>query len=214
MNSNFIFLLPIIILGIVYYIYKVNIESKKVYTLDEVMQLGKIGSLQNGTPIFKVFVKEHEYGKQKIINENLSPGYIMHDTVTKVGYKIKNEIFDLPSEVKNERWFKLEAIDPTIEERILVQQEQHFNFKNPTFHGDFQAVISDSGNVYTENNIIEIINIIEENATKLIQNGIPYEEIKNLKQERDKHKIEKFISTFWEVLVSTGVSELIKHMMQ
>lgn len=211
MNYNLLILLGIVILAAIYFTIKTDKEAKRKYTLEEVMELGKIGSLQNGTPVFKVFVKEHEHEKQKVINENLKPGFFMHNKETQVEYKIKNEIFDLPIEVKNERWFKLEAIDPTVEESATVQQ--HISIDNSNFHGDFQAVISDSGNVYTENNIIEIINIIEENDTKLIQNGIPYEEIQNLKQDRDKHKIEKFISKFWEVLVSTGVAELIKHMM-
>ncbi len=166
-------------------------ESVKEYRVDEILEDGHFSNLPNGDPIYIVNVKKHEFKKIKAINDFFVQGNTITDKGKNFEYKILDQMYRLPDEVKDQKWFRLKIID---------LEEKHSNNTNNT------NIINNINNKNYEN----IINIIEDKKQILIEKGIPSEEIEELKSNRSKKLIFNFVKKFSEILVEVGIKAIIE----
>ena len=86
-------------------------ESVKEYRVDEILEDGHFSNLPNGDPIYIVNVKKHEFKKIKAINDFFVQGNTITDKGKNFEYKILDQMYRLPDEVKDQKWFRLKIID-------------------------------------------------------------------------------------------------------
>ena len=175
-------------------------ESVKEYRVDEILEDGHFSNLPNGDPIYIVNVKKHEFKKIKAINDFFVQGSTITDKGKIFEYKILDQIYRLPDEVKDQKWFRLKIID---------QEEKHPNNTNiiNNIRNSKDITIATSIN---DTDYENIINIIEDKKQELIEKGIPSEEIEELKSNRSKKLIFNFVKKFSEILVEIGMKEIIE----
>ena len=178
-------------------------ESVKEYRVDEILEDGHFSNLPNGDPIYIVNVKKHEFKKIKAINDFFVQGNTITDKGKNFEYKILDQMYRLPDEVKDQKWFRLKIID--LEEKhsnntnIINNINNISNSKDITIRNDID-----------DKNYENIINIIEDKKQILIEKGIPSEEIEELKSNRSKKLIFNFVKKFSEILVEVGIKEIIE----
>ena len=199
------FILIAIILAILY-IYICIRESLKEYTVDEMLKDGYFSNLLNGDPIYIVNIKKHEFKKIETINKFFVQGNTITDRTKNFEYKILDQMYRLPDGVKNQKWFRLKVID---------QEEKYLNNLNNTKIINNINNISNSKNITITNNIDDknykkIINMIEDKKQILIEKGIPPEEIEELKSDRSKKLILRFVKKFSKILIEVGMKEIIE----
>ena len=178
-------------------------ESVKEYRVDEILEDGHFSNLPNGDPIYIVNVKKHEFKKIKAINDFFVQGNTITDKGKNFEYKILDQMYRLPDEVKDQKWFRLKIID--LEEKYPNNTNIINNINN----------ISNSKDITIRNDIDDknyenIINIIEDKKQILIEKGIPSEEIEELKSNRSKKLIFNFVKKFSEILVEVGIKAIIE----
>ena len=178
-------------------------ESVKEYRVDEILEDGHFSNLPNGDPIYIVNVKKHEFKKIKAINDFFVQGNTITDKGKNFEYKILDQMYRLPDEVKDQKWFRLKIID--LEEKhpnntnIINNINNISNSKDITIRNDID-----------DKNYENIINIIEDKKQILIEKGIPSEEIEELKSNRSKKLIFNFVKKFSEILVEVGIKAIIE----
>ena len=178
-------------------------ESVKEYRVDEILEDGHFSNLPNGDPIYIVNVKKHEFKKIKAINDFFVQGNTITDKGKNFEYKILDQMYRLPDEVKDQKWFRLKIIDQ--EEKYPNNTNIINNINNISNSKDITIATSINDTDY-EN----IINIIEDKKQALIEKGIPSEEIEELKSNRSKKLIFNFVKKFSEILVEVGIKAIIE----
>lgn len=175
-------------------------ESVKEYRVDEILEDGHFSNLPNGDPIYIVNVKKHEFKKIKAINDFFVQGSTITDKGKIFEYKILDQIYRLPDEVKDQKWFRLKIID---------QEEKYPNNTNiiNNIRNSKDITIATSIN---DTDYENIINIIEDKKQELIEKGIPSEEIEELKSNRSKKLIFNFVKKFSEILIEVGIKAIIE----
>lgn len=187
-------------------------ESVKEYRVDEILEDGHFSNLPNGDPIYIVNVKKHEFKKIKAINDFFVQGNTITDKGKNFEYKILDQMYRLPDEVKDQKWFRLKIID--LEEKHSNNTNIIINTNNTNIINNINN-ISNSKDITIRNDIDDknyenIINIIEDKKQILIEKGIPSEEIEELKSNRSKKLIFNFVKKFSEILVEVGIKAIIE----